>query len=112
MGEAKRRREQTEHDRAMDELSKALADRGCAIEAGWVALRKVWLDPASPPGQVRDLRWAFMAGAQHTFSTIMGMLDPGDDATDADLSRLDKMNAELARFVEEMNAAMPTKGGT
>lgn len=110
MGEAKRRREKTPHDLAMDKLVKELADKGLLVESGWIALRSVWLHPDSPPEQVRDLRWAFMAGAQHTFSMMLASLDSGEEPTEADMLRMEKLSAELDRFHDEMGRALPTEG--
>jgi hypothetical protein len=115
MGEAKDRREKlTPHQRQLQELSRALTDQGKLVEAGWVGLRLLWVPQTAPPGQIRDLRWAFMAGAQHLFSSIMTILEPGAEPTDKDLTRMDLIAAELAEFAKEaedvMAKSMKTKG--
>lgn len=102
MGEANRRR--------AEEMTRKLSDEGRIIEAGWLGLRAMWLPPNCPPDQERDLRWAFMAGAQHLFGSIMTMLDPAEEPTEADLARMDKIDAELKAFAAEVTASLPTKG--
>lgn len=112
MGEQKRREaNQTPYDRLMQELTRKLTDEGLLIEAGWASLRKVWLASDTPEAQVADLRKAFMAGAQHTWASMMTMLDPGDDPTTADLSRMEKIQNELDAFGRELaRDHYPTKG--
>ena len=111
MGEAKCRSERmTPFELAMQGLQRKLADEGKTIEAGWIALRTVWIPPDAPEDQVRDLRWAYMAGAQHLFSSIMTIMDPGDEPTDADLKRMDLIAEELEAFGREMAASLPTEG--
>jgi hypothetical protein len=108
MGEAKRRAE--ELAKAAEKLSRELADKGMLIEAGWLALKAVWLSPDAPAQQVKDLRWAYMAGAQHLFASLMGALDTGEEPTPADLKRMDLIAAELEAFRQEMEASLPTEG--
>lgn len=92
------------------ELSKRLSDEGRLIEAGWIALRAI-LPPGAPDVQVNEMRFAYMAGAQHLFSSIMGVLDPGAEPTAADLRRLELINRELEAFYEEMQLRFdPAKG--
>lgn len=95
----------------LERLSRDLTDRGLLIEAGFVSLRRAAIAPDAPPEQVAELRAAFFAGAQHLFGSIMTMLEPGDDPTHGDLRRLDLINAELLRFVEDYKARhLRTKG--
>lgn len=112
MGEQKRRAERmTPHDRAGQELTRKLVDDGKLIEAGWASLAAMWVPPGAPPQQVADLRKAFMAGAHHTFASLMTMLEPGEDPTTADLSRMDKIQAELDAFGAELaRDYYPTNG--
>ena len=89
----------------LDELSRKLADSGRLIEAGWISLRAV-LPPDTPPMQVQQLRWAFMAGAQHLFSSIMAVMDPGEEPTEDDQRRMELIDRELEVFAAEVHAAM------
>jgi hypothetical protein len=107
MGEAKRRivRE------AANQFAKAASDKGLLIEAGWQALKAVWLHPDSPPEQVDQARQAFFAGAQHLFGSIMGILDPGEEPTEADYKRMDLISAELDAFIKDFELRhVPTAG--
>lgn len=112
MGESKRRADAaTPYERAMQELTRKLVDDGKLIEAGWVSLRKVFLPPNTPDHQVNDMRKAFMAGAQHAWSSLLTMLEEGEDPTTADLSRMGKIQAELDAFGAELaRDHYPTRG--
>jgi hypothetical protein len=83
-------------------LSKRLSDQGRLIEAGWILLRAMAVPPDAPEVQVNEMRYAFMAGAQHLFGSIMSTLDPGEEPTNADLRRLDLIHNELEAFRKEM----------
>lgn len=92
-------------------VAKKLADDGKLIEAGWVGLKLAAIDPAAPQVQVDEMRLAFMAGAQHLFASIMGILDPGTEPTEADMRKMDLIAAELDKVRGEMAARYyPTKG--
>jgi hypothetical protein len=84
-----------------DEMSKRLADEGRLIEAGWTIMRKM-IPPTASEEQIRDMRIAYMCGAQHLFSCIIGILDPGSEVTASDMRRMDLINNELASFEKEM----------
>lgn len=101
----------TPYERMLQDLTRKLVDDGKLVEAGWVGLRAMWLSSDTPELQVADFRKAFMAGAQHTRSSVMTMLEPGDDPTTADLGRMDKIQAELDAFGAELaRDHYPTRG--
>jgi hypothetical protein len=83
-------------------VSRKLADEGRLIEAGWVSLQASAIPADAPPVQLKEMRMAFMAGAQHLFHSIVGILDADEEPTDADMRRMDLINAELTAFYEEM----------
>lgn len=56
----------------------------------------------APPHQLHEMRLAFMAGAQHLFASMMGMLDPEPDETPDDMRRMDLINRELDAFRGEL----------
>lgn len=85
-------------------LAKGLADEGKLIEAGFVGFRLGVMHPDSPTDQVVEMRLAFMAGAQHLFSSIMTILEDGNEATPADLKRLDLIQKELNAVEADMRA--------
>lgn len=93
-------------DRMLAALSKQYADEGKLIEAGWFALQQLALPADAPPIQIREMRQAYMAGAQHLWASIMAVLDPeGDEPTPADLRRMDLIAKELDTWGKEVMAA-------
>lgn len=82
-------------------LSRELVDKGLVIEAGWQALKATSVPANAPPVQIAEMRNAFFAGAQHLFASIMGILEDGHEATDADLNRMTQISNELDAFVAE-----------
>ena len=111
MGEHRRREaQQTPHDKMLADLSRRLTDQGKLIEAGWIGLRAKWVHPDAPPAQVNEMRMAFMAGAQHLFASIMTILDPGEEPTQADYTRLSLIDRELRAFGDELVSDLPVEG--
>jgi hypothetical protein len=77
-----------------ENITKTLANEGKLLEAGWqtyrlLCLKKGFHDPAD------DLHEAFVAGAEHLFSSIMNMLDPGLEETDGDMQRMNNIANEI-----------------
>jgi hypothetical protein len=70
------------------------------IEAQWLKYSKV-LPPDAGRIQVDETRRAFFTGAFVLFNTMMAQLDPGTEATEDDLRRLDEINAELTTWADE-----------
>jgi hypothetical protein len=81
------------------ELSRKLTDDGKLIEAGWVSFRHLVVHPDAPPDQLREMRIAFLAGAQHLFASINSIMDEDAEPTDADLQRMQSISDELDAFV-------------
>lgn len=86
----------------LDDLARKLTDEGKLIEAGWVSLLAVAVPPDADEVQLFEMRMAFMAGAQHLFASIMSILDPGTEPTDADLKRMELIDGELSAFEGEL----------
>lgn len=86
----------------VDEATKMFADNGKLIEAGWHGFKISVLQNA-PEVQITEMRKAFFAGAQHLFSSILNMLEPGQNETETDLSRMDLIDKELRDFIKEFN---------
>lgn len=101
-------------DRAyLERLSRELTDQGKLIEAGWIGLRIAAVPLDAPAVQLSEMRMAFFAGAQHLFSSIMTILDPGSEPTDADLKRMDLIDAELRKFIADFTLRhTPTEGSS
>jgi hypothetical protein len=96
----------------LEQLSKLLADDGRLIEAGWVGMRLLVVPLDAPAIQLNDLRYAFMAGAYHLFSSIMTVLDPGAEETDADLRRMALIHQELDTFRKELELRVAKSAGS
>ncbi len=96
----------------LEQLTNRLADEGKLIEAGWVALRLQAIPLNAPAAQLNEMRMAYMAGAQHLFSSLMTLLDPGMEATDADLHRMDLIHRELEAFGEELKLKVAKPRGS
>ena len=86
----------------LEQLSRKLADEGRLIEAGWVALRLQTIPLNAPAVQLQEMRIAYMAGAQHLFASMMGMLEEGVMETENDMRRMDLIAKELEVFTEEL----------
>ena len=87
-----------------EQLIKHLVDKGLIIEAGWQGLRMAAYPHGGSAQQMQQLREAFFAGAQHLFSSIMTVMDPGEDPTKQDLERMNKINTELETFLKQFQA--------
>lgn len=87
---------------AAEEITKRLGEQGKLVEGGWRAFMLLTdLDKASEV-QRNEMRKAYYAGCQHLFSSIMTIMDPGEEPTEADLRKMDFIHQELEAFVEEL----------
>jgi hypothetical protein len=86
----------------LEALYRRLADEGQLIEAGWIGLRLAAVPHDASAIQLDNMRMAFMAGAHHLFTSIMKMLEPGTEETEADLRRIVLIDEELRKFGEEL----------
>ena len=95
----------------LERLSRELTDNGKLIEAGWLGLRIACELENAPAIQLEEMRNAFFAGAQHLFSSIMTILEPGAEPTDKDLERFDLIDKELRSFINDFSIRrLPTEG--
>lgn len=83
-------------------ISKSFVDKGLLIEGGWAAFSEMVIPKDASADQQLDMRTAFFAGAQHLFASIITILDPGAEPTDADMARMDQIDRELREFYEYM----------
>lgn len=88
---------------------RELMDSGEIIGAGWAGFKLIVIPPNAPQDQLDEMRVAFYAGAEHLWSSIMSALDPGTEATPADLRRLDLIAKELETFRSELAARVARK---
>lgn len=95
----------------LERLTKELNDKGFLIDAGFIGLRLACIPLNAPPDQIKEMRMAFFAGALHLFSSIMTVLEPGEEPTEKDMERLSLIDQELKKFGETfMLRDLPTEG--
>ena len=94
----------------LEQLTRRLADEGKLIEAGWIGLRLAAVPLDAPAVQLDEMRNAFMAGAQHLFASIMGVLDPEAEVTAQDMRRMELIAAELEAFGKELELRLAKTG--
>jgi hypothetical protein len=82
-------------EQAASDLTKELTDKGKLIEAGFAAFAHYVVPKDAPPVQLREMHLAYMAGAEHVWSSVMNMLDPGEEPTEADMRRMDLIQREI-----------------
>lgn len=90
-----------------DNLLRELSDRGQIIEGGWKAYELLSGLKDASDVQRSELRKVFFLGAQHLFGSIIDFLEPGLEETGQDLERMNKLDAELRRFLNEMKVMKP-----
>lgn len=100
---------------AVDQVTKQLADEGKLVEAGFAAYLITRWGPDAldkmPSPHIGELRYAYMSGAQHLFASMMSIMDEGEEPTEADLKKMDLINAELERWrATAARDHMPTQG--
>jgi hypothetical protein len=75
-----------------------------SLAGSWASFETAALPVVTGAVQRREMRRAYYAGAAGMLGTIMDMLDPGDDATEGDLDRMDALHDEILRFGEDLKA--------
>jgi hypothetical protein len=83
-------------------LTKRLAADGKLVEGGWLAHSQFMIPPLASQDLVDAMHTAYMAGAQHLFASMMNIMDPGEEPTEADLRRLSLINDELEVWRKQM----------
>lgn len=98
-------------EQAGSEITREWIDRGKLVEAGFAAFAHFVIPKDAPPIQVSEMRLAFMAGAEHVFSSIITMLDPGEEPSEADLRRMDLIHQEIEQWrVRLSDRVAPAQG--
>jgi len=96
---------------AVEKLTQGLTDAGLLIEAGFVGLRHAAMAKDATELQVKEMRMAFFAGAQHLFASIMTIMEADAEPTEKDLARMSQIQDELDRFIKDFEAReFPVKG--
>jgi hypothetical protein len=72
------------------------------IESEWQAYRRQVVPANAPEVQMLECRRAFWAGASSLFGAIMNILEPGTEATEADLDLMTAISEELKAFVADV----------
>ncbi len=102
----------TTGDRAhLEKLARDLTDTGKIIESGWVGFHLAAIPLGEPAIQLEEMRGAFFAGAHHLFCSMMAIMEPEEEPTEADLRRMSLINDELQSFIQDFELRhFPTKG--
>lgn len=98
-------------EQVASDVTKEFTDKGKLIEAGFAAYAHFVVPKNAPPVQLSETQMAFMAGAEHLWSSIMNILDPGQEPTDADLRRMDLIERELGEWRGKLSERIqPSQG--
>lgn len=90
-------------EKAITQLLKDQTAQTNLVEAMWRLYAAYGEVPAGGVQWVESRRCFFM-GAACLFDAILRILDEGREPTDADVGRMDRIAAELARFGDELKA--------
>ena len=94
------------------ELAKVATDKGQILELGWIAMLRYVVPKDATETQVSEMRKSFFMGAEHLFSSIMSILDPGAEPTERDLNRMTLIHKELEAFRKEVTSHHIAPGRT
>lgn len=83
-----------------------------SVSAAWDSYRKMVIPATAPDVQVNECRLAFWAGASVLFYSILKMLDPGTEPTDADLTKMDALHKEVDAFARTFDERITTSPQT
>jgi hypothetical protein len=89
-------------ERLVSGIEQELIKQGKIIAGGFAGYRMMVMASDAPDVQVLECKMAFFAGAQHLYTTMMRVMDEGEEPTDADLSRMELIHEELQQFVDQI----------
>lgn len=72
------------------------------LETEWITYRNAVIPKEASAVQLTESRRMFYAGAWSIYQLIMNRLDPGVEATDADLTFMSKLHDEMVEFKERV----------
>lgn len=72
------------------------------IAKEWAEYCKQVVPKEAGYNQVKETKRAFFSGANALFHVIIKRLEPGQDATEADLKFMDSVDAELKQFLKDI----------
>lgn len=84
------------------QLVEEAAKQGKLILAGWLALKLQAARGGATKQQLENLRMAYYAGAEHLFSSLMNIMDPNEEITNADMEKMGLISNELQAWREEV----------
>lgn len=93
-----------ERQRYAQQIADNWADKGKIIEGGWRAYEHLIMPNDASDTQRAETRKAWFLGAEHLFSTIMMVLDPGVEPSRRDLERMGNIHRELEAFKLELTS--------
>ena len=94
--------EQRKRKELHDQILKDWAQKGMVIRGGWEGLKfivgKNW-----GATQESEMQKAFYTGAQHVFSSIMGLMgQDAEEPSEREMKVLSDIDAELKAYLEKM----------
>lgn len=98
--------------KTVDQVVRKLADDGRLIEGGFAAFRHITMPADAPPEAIESARTVFMAGAQHLWGCMFGMVDESDDASPDDMRRMTLVNNELETWYAQFEKQLAAGAGT
>ena len=81
------------------EFLEDLADDGRLLEGGFAAFSQLF---DASDDLLFFMRFAFMSGADHLWSSLKNIITPDKDLSEADKIRLDKIDEEMQSYRQEM----------
>jgi hypothetical protein len=81
-------------------------DKELLIEEAWLSYRNAVIPAAAGATQLIETRRAFYAGACGLLQTVLKILEPGQEATAADVRTVGLIAAELRRFNDAVKAGL------
>jgi hypothetical protein len=89
-----------------EEITRRFTDAGKLIELGFELYRLYVIPEDAPDVQIAECRLAFMAGAEHLFSSVISILDPGSEPSERDLRRMQAISDELTAWRARLETAV------
>lgn len=83
-------------------ISKAVANEGKILEAGWDIACAGMYKQVTDPTVLNLMHECYMGGAQHLFSTIMQALSEGNEVSDGDEAMMNSVLDELEAWYAVM----------
>lgn len=89
-----------------------LIDEGKLLQGGFDSYRAILIPPDASMALIDALHFAFFAGAQHLFASIVTILGPDEEPTDKEMARMDSIEKELSDWAEGLKLRAMKTGGS